>query len=126
MPTSLSGPIMMDQKKYIIPYMVNLNCDGYVSFITNDDITGEHWMIGNDPESDMGDLEAEAAGYLWPHQVSSWKYCTVTFCYYGNSFESDPQLTVTGNTNSILCLNIYVISSVEGAVAVKTSGQKSL
>ena len=52
----------------------------------------------------------DPAGGLWPHQVRSWKYAVP------GRWESDPLLTVTGNINiNILCLNINIISTVEGA-----------
>ena len=66
-------------------------------------------MIG-DPASDNGGVASvDPAGDLWPHQVRSWKYSD------GENDQSDPLLTVTGNINiNILCLNINIISTVEG------------
>ena len=47
-----------------------------------------------DPATDKGGVKTvDPAGDLWPHQVRSWKYIN------GGKWQSDPQLTVTGNNN---------------------------
>ena len=92
--------------------MVNLYCDDDDDcIITDNDITGGYWKIGEDPATDAGGVAtADPAGGLWPHQVRSWKYAVP------GRWESDPLLTVTGNINiDILCLNNNIISTVEGA-----------
>ena len=73
-------------------------CDNCI--ITNNDITGGHWKIGPDPATDRGNVMTEdPAGNLWPHQVSSWKYINNIY-----EFETESELTVTGNINIILIL----------------------
>ena len=50
----------------------------------------------------------DPAGDQWPHQVRAWEY-------WDDKWLSDPLLTVTGNINiNILCLNINIISTLEG------------
>ena len=86
---------MQDQKKYSTA-TVSLYCDDDDDdcVITDNDITGGNWLIGSDPATDLGGVAtAEPAGDLWPHQVRSWEY------YSGGKWQSDPQLTVTGNIN---------------------------
>ena len=64
--------------------------------ITDNDITGGYWMIGDDENmaADKGGVAtADPAGDLWPHQVRSWEY------WIGDKFQPDPLLTVTGNNN---------------------------
>ena len=59
--------------------------------VTNNNITGGNWLIG-DPTTNAGGVSTvDPAGYLWPHQVRAWKYSS------GNEWVSDPLLTVTGN-----------------------------
>ena len=75
---------------------VSLYCDDDDDdcVITDNDITGGNWMIWPDPtENKGGVITADPAGDLWPHQVRSWEYWTE------GKWQSDPQLTVTGNTN---------------------------
>ena len=69
---------------------------------TNDDITVGKWVIRDDTVSES---VASAAPAPLPHQVMSWEYLDITT----GEWESDPQLTVTGNINiNILCLNIDI------------------
>ena len=50
-------------------------------------------MIGTDPASNAGGIRTSyLTGDLWPQQVTSWQY-------YSGEWQSDPQLTVTGNIN---------------------------
>ena len=63
------------------------------------------WTIGDRLSEDGGVGTVAPAGDLWPHQVLSFKYLDFTT----GVWESDPQLTVTGNINiNILYLNIDV------------------
>ena len=83
--------------------MVSLYCDDDDDcVITNNDTTGGYLTIG-DPATDAGGVATvNPAGDLWPHQVRSWQYAI-------QEWQSDPQLTVTGNVNiDILCLNIDI------------------
>ena len=109
--TNLSGPDMRDLKNYFM-IIVSLYCDDddYNYVITNNDITAGYWLIG-DPATEAGGVgSANPPGYLWPHQVRSWVYLV------SDEFQSDPQLTVTGNIYiNIPCVNIDIISPVEGA-----------
>ena len=61
-------------------------------------------MIG-DPATDKGGVKTvDPAGDLWPHQVRSWEYLS------GGKWQSDLNLTVTGNINiDILYLNIIIL-----------------
>ena len=85
---------MKDQKKYSMT-VVSLYCDDDDDcVITNNDITGGGWAIG-DPATNAGGVRTAApAGDLWPHQVRSWEYHTTS-----GGWLSDPLLTVTGNNN---------------------------
>ena len=67
-------------------------------------------MIGTDPASNAGGIRTSyLTGDLWPQQVTSWQY-------YSGEWQSDPQLTVTGNINiNILHLYIDIMSTLEGA-----------
>ena len=73
--------------------MVSLHCDDDDDcVIDNNDIAGGNWIIG-DPATNAGGVgTVDPAGDLWPHQVRSWKYYTSS-----EGWQSDPQLTVTGN-----------------------------
>ena len=59
--------------------------------ITNIDMTGGHWMIGDDPATDAGGVATVYNTNLLPHQISEWDY------YDGDKWHVDPLLTVTGN-----------------------------
>ena len=85
---------MQDQKKCSTA-TVSLYCDDDDDcVITDNDIIEGYWMIGPDPAANKGGVRtADPAGGLWPHQVRSWKYYDFT----GGEWQSDPQLTVTGN-----------------------------
>ena len=92
--------------------MVSLHCDDDDDcVINNNDITEGYWLIGPDPATNGGGVgTVDPAEDQWPHQVRSWKYSS------GGKWQSDPQLTVTGNINiNILCLDNDIISTVEGA-----------
>ena len=91
--TNLSGPDRMDRSKFFIRTVSLLYCDDDDNcVITNNDITGGYWLIG-DPATDRGGVSTAApAEDQWPHQVRSWNYWT-------EGWQSDPQLTVTGNIN---------------------------
>ena len=67
-------------------------------------------MIGPNPATNSGAVTtADPAGVQWPHQVKAWEYLN------DGEWVSDPLLTVTGNISiNILCLNINIISTVEG------------
>ena len=96
--------------------VVSVFCDDDdVCVITNNDITGGRWMIG-DPATNFGGVETAAtAGNLWPHQVRSWNY-------WSEGWQSDPQLIVTGNINiDILYLNIDIISTVPRGTPTRIS-----
>ena len=72
--------------------MVSLYCDDDVDcVINNNDIAGGHWKIRVE-WSWEGVRLADSAVDLWPHQVRSWEYYT-----FDGVWQSDPQLTVTGN-----------------------------
>ena len=85
--------------------MVSLHCDDDDDFvINNNDITGGRWLIGDPANEGGGVATVDPAGDLWPHQIRSWQYQNSI-----DEWESDPQLTVTGNINiNILYLNIDV------------------
>ena len=75
--------------------MVSLHCDDDDDcVINNNDITVGNWWIGPDPatKESGGVYTAAPAGDLWPHQVRSWQYANAIL-----EWQSDPQLTVTGN-----------------------------
>ena len=79
--------------------VVSIYCDDDDYVITDNCITDGYWGIG-DPATDIGDvITSVPAGDLWPHQVVSWIYWT------GDKWQSDPQLTVTGNIG----YNIFVL-----------------
>ena len=89
--------------------MVSLYCDDDDDcVITNNDITAGRWLIGDPANEGAYVKTADPAGDQWPHQVTSWKI-------YSGGWQSDPQLTVTGNINiNILFLYIDIISTLEG------------
>ena len=90
--------------------VVSLNCDDNDDCVfTNDNVTGI-WTIGSNIFVGGAVAAAASAGNSWPHQVISWEYLDTN-----GGWQSDPQLTVSGNINiNILCINID-ISTVEGA-----------
>ena len=108
--TNQSGPDMTELGNCFMT-MVSLYCDDDDWVITDNDITAGYWLIGSDPATNSGGVgTVDPAGDQWPHQVRDWKYYTTS-----GGWQSDPLLTVTGNINiNILCLNINIISTVEG------------
>ena len=92
--TNLSGPDMTELRNCFIA-MVSLYCDDDDDcVITDNDITGGKWVIG-DPATNAGGVRtADPAGDQWPHQVRAWQYSLI-----GPGWETDPLLTVTGNNN---------------------------
>ena len=90
---------MQDQKKYSTA-TVSLYCDDDDDdcVITDNDITDGFWLIGDPATNTAGVATLDPAGDLWPHQVRYWQYYTTS-----GGWQSDPQLTVTGNIN----INIF-------------------
>ena len=78
--------------------MVSFYCDDDDDFVINyNDIKEGYWTIRYDEDDeDLGDVASlDPAGDQWPHQVRSWEY----YNYTTDGWQSDPQLTVTGNIN---------------------------
>ena len=87
--------------------MVSLYCDDDNDCVINDnDVAGGHWKIGREV-SGQGVRLVDSAENLWPHQVRSWEYLSLSTSTWERLWKPDPQLTVTGNIN-ILCLNIDI------------------
>ena len=67
---------------------------------TNIDMTGGGWTIGPDPADDEGNVSTVVSNTnLLPHQISGWQYAD------GDKWQTDPLLTVTGNT--VLLRSLY-------------------
>ena len=86
--------------------MVSLYCGECVG--TNIDVTDGFWKIGSDPASNAGGVATvEGSQTGWPQDITDWQY-------YEGGWHSDPNLTVTGNSNIETSVSILTIFSVEG------------
>ena len=94
------GQDTWELRKYFIP-MVSLYCGECVG--TDIDVTDGRWMIGPDPASNGGGVWTVYGNQTgWPQDITDWQY-------YDGGWHSDPNLTVTGNSNIEITVSILTV-----------------
>ena len=53
-------------------------------------MTVDHWLIGDDPATNMGGVGTVEVTKTFPHNIQAWEYSS-------GGWHTDPLLTVTGN-----------------------------
>ena len=97
------GQDTWELRKYFIP-MVSLYCGECVG--TDIDVTDGRWKIGSNPAWDVGGVSTvEAFLTGWPQDITDWRY----YDGDGDKWQTDPNLTVTGNSNIEISVSILTV-----------------